>query len=380
MPRTTSHRRVVLWWWLVGGVALAGCGRLADDRSFHDAERANTIQAYESYVAEHPEGRHKREAQQRIGDLAWAAVQSAESPDVLMDFAKRYPDHPRARQAQQRAGDLAWSKAKAARTEQAYAEFIKAHPAHAKSEEARAEWGAIAWQRTCRSNTRQAYEEFASGFSQHPRAQEAKRRAKAPERRDYAGSWSRFVDAALPSGISRSGVQGILVVHLLSAVTDAGPLPAKPEGVLLDWRVGQQGGGPEPWYAEAVDGYLAYVYCVSTEDASKRGRRLKPMDSPASGARRIIEYSDHGGTISAIVHESWAAPPNSHLGMAAVYVRRGSGGRWRYTNFLGDTLAMTIGMGGVEMDFYPRLFRAQEMPPQLLGRLVSRSLQTGGEN
>lgn len=90
-------------------LALGGCSREAADWS--SATRANTPEAYQLYLQQHPRGVYAAQAEQRIEQLAaerdWQLASAANTREAYEQFVARHPDSRRVQEARVRIESLA---------------------------------------------------------------------------------------------------------------------------------------------------------------------------------------------------------------------------------------------------------------------------------
>lgn len=79
---------------LLGVVLLAGCSRQQSD--WNKAHAANSIEAYQQFLKNHPSGDFTAEAQARIRELEeerdWQKARDTDTPDGYQAFLKQYPE------------------------------------------------------------------------------------------------------------------------------------------------------------------------------------------------------------------------------------------------------------------------------------------------
>lgn len=75
---------------LVLAILLAACDPVG--RAYKQAESANTIDAYQGFIAEHPGSEYETQAMQHIDDLAWDAAKETNTEDSYSAYIADYPD------------------------------------------------------------------------------------------------------------------------------------------------------------------------------------------------------------------------------------------------------------------------------------------------
>jgi hypothetical protein len=144
------------------------------------AEEANTVEAFEEYLQEHPDGKYVTEARGGLEELHWQAAEEANTVEAFGEYLQDHPDGKYAVQARERIDDLDWQEAQAANTIVAYRQYLASHPAGGfvpQAEEAVAslindQSPFLAAQEL---GTRKAYEGFLAEFPGHVREADARR-------------------------------------------------------------------------------------------------------------------------------------------------------------------------------------------------------------
>ena len=83
---------------------------LKDEQAWAQAQQANTVQSYQNYIQDEPTGIHLEEARDHIASnersTAWAAASATDTPEALEAFLQKYPQGPEADQAKARLARL----------------------------------------------------------------------------------------------------------------------------------------------------------------------------------------------------------------------------------------------------------------------------------
>src|ERR1700733_815382 len=89
---------------LVGGILLAtllACSH--ESRDWHSAQAANTIEAYQQFLSEHPQSAHTADAQTQIADLTevrdWQRASGTDTADAYRQFLAQHPQGKNAQEA-----------------------------------------------------------------------------------------------------------------------------------------------------------------------------------------------------------------------------------------------------------------------------------------
>ncbi len=94
---------------LLVGALLAGCA--TEYQAFDEAKAANTVEAYEAFLAEYPDGVNKAAAVERLDDLDWAATEAENTAAAYEAYLAKYPEGRHVTDAQLAAPKLAWQDA-----------------------------------------------------------------------------------------------------------------------------------------------------------------------------------------------------------------------------------------------------------------------------
>ncbi|NBD09323.1 MULTISPECIES: HEAT repeat domain-containing protein [Corallococcus] len=105
--------------------------------SFERASEQDTVQAYQTFLREHPDDPEATTAQGRIEGLEFDEAKRLHSVIAYKRFLETYPDAPQRRVAQSLLEGLRFNAAKAADTESGWRQFLAEHPDGSHKEEAR---------------------------------------------------------------------------------------------------------------------------------------------------------------------------------------------------------------------------------------------------
>jgi cell division septation protein DedD len=86
------------------GVLLTGLGGCSHEaRDWHAAQSANTIEAYQQFLSEHPQSAHTADAQSLIADLTeardWQRASGTDTADAYRQFLSQHPQGKNAQEA-----------------------------------------------------------------------------------------------------------------------------------------------------------------------------------------------------------------------------------------------------------------------------------------
>lgn len=105
---------------------LSGCNR--EPKFWKDAEREQTVEAYETYVRECPTGPNIETARACLEKLRWDRAQAENTEAAYAEFLARFPNSPRLSQAREAQAATAWAAAESAGTPEAIAAFRAKYP------------------------------------------------------------------------------------------------------------------------------------------------------------------------------------------------------------------------------------------------------------
>ena len=166
---------------IVSALIAVGCGCVDEDKEdWQAAEGTNTVEAFEEYLQEHPDGKYVTEAREGLEELHWHEAEGTNTVEAFGKYLQNHPDGKYAVQARERIDDLDWQEAQAANTIVAYRQYLASHSAGGfvpQAEEAIAslindESPFLAAQGL---GTHKAYEGFLAEFPGHVREADARR-------------------------------------------------------------------------------------------------------------------------------------------------------------------------------------------------------------
>jgi len=93
---------------VIGSIALGGCSR--QESAWRQAERQDSVAAYEAYLRDYPAGAHAPEARTRLSDLReqqeWDRALRFNTPEAFQRYLSRYPSGRYAEAARGRLSDF----------------------------------------------------------------------------------------------------------------------------------------------------------------------------------------------------------------------------------------------------------------------------------
>lgn len=111
---------------VVMGLALTGCD--SRESAWLDAEKQNTISAYETFVRNYPDGDHVEAARERIEEMKFASAKAAGAADDLEAYLAAYPSGRHADQAKELLAPLVFKSTEALGTVDRYEQFVARFP------------------------------------------------------------------------------------------------------------------------------------------------------------------------------------------------------------------------------------------------------------
>jgi hypothetical protein len=65
-----------------------------ENRSYNEAVKQDTIEAYSEYIANHPDGKHVEDAKKRLVELEWEKTEKSNTVKAYESFIAKYKDYP----------------------------------------------------------------------------------------------------------------------------------------------------------------------------------------------------------------------------------------------------------------------------------------------
>ena len=95
---------------------------------FRMARNANTVEAYQQFIDNHPASRETLEAKQLRNALAYKQAESSNTISAYEEFIRNYPSGKESDMAQGKIYTLAYDEAKMTNTEEAYRNYLQKYP------------------------------------------------------------------------------------------------------------------------------------------------------------------------------------------------------------------------------------------------------------
>lgn len=146
--------------WLAPVVGLAVAPGCLHD-PFEEVSQANTLDAYQRYVLENPDGRAVDRARERIEEIRWDEARTSHTALGYKRFLEDFPTSERAGEARKRLEGLRFAAAQQRNDAGGWADFLRDHPDGAHAAEARDRLEGLEWAVLEAAPTRAALEQFA---------------------------------------------------------------------------------------------------------------------------------------------------------------------------------------------------------------------------
>lgn len=65
-----------------------------ENRSYNEAVKQDTIEAYSEFIANHPDGKHVEDAKKRLVELEWEKTEKANTLEAYNSFIAKYKEYP----------------------------------------------------------------------------------------------------------------------------------------------------------------------------------------------------------------------------------------------------------------------------------------------
>src|ERR1700733_123320 len=203
---------------LVGGILLAtllACSH--ESRDWHSAQAANTIEAYQQFLSEHPQSAHTADARAQVAELTeardWQRASGTDTADAYRQFLAQHPQGKNAQEARIRLENFGLNASAApAAAGGATAPAAKPSPAAAQPAQPPAQASAAA-----PAGSGQ-YSVQLGAFSSHAKAQAHWRYLSAHFAHEFAGS-TPDIERGKSAGhhVFRLKVKGLSEAHAKAA-------------------------------------------------------------------------------------------------------------------------------------------------------------------
>jgi hypothetical protein len=147
-----------------------------DKKDWQEADKANTVEAFEQYVQRHPEGKYGPQARERMDDLHWQEAETADTVPALEQYLQRQPGGKYVAQAGERIEGLDWQEAETANTVAAYERYLDRHSDGRYVAQAGERIEGLHWQEAGTANTISSYQQYLESYPSGRYAEEANQR------------------------------------------------------------------------------------------------------------------------------------------------------------------------------------------------------------
>lgn len=147
--------------------------------------RLGTVEAYEKWIAKHPEGPWLQEAKDAIDEMAWEEARKTDTDLAYRQYVHDFPEGLHVRQAQLLVEHHAYLEVMERPTREKWKEFLKRFDEGTYANEARMQIDTIDWRVAQKSNTPDAYRTF---ITQHPKSPNVERATAREEETTFDGA------------------------------------------------------------------------------------------------------------------------------------------------------------------------------------------------
>ena len=123
--RVLTRKVVLLAFAFVMVLATTGCDSTKSD--WRNAQGTNTVDAYQQFLARHPQAAQAAEAKSAIENLEWEVAKRQNSIEAYAGYLDKYSDGRFAGEARRLSEDLEWSATKAKNSPTAYLAYFRTH-------------------------------------------------------------------------------------------------------------------------------------------------------------------------------------------------------------------------------------------------------------
>ncbi|MCA9569118.1 MAG: hypothetical protein KC656_14820 [Myxococcales bacterium] len=147
--------------------------------------KSGTVEAYEAWIAKHPDGPWLQEAKDAIDEMAWEKARTTDSDLAYRQYVYDFPEGLHRRQAQLFVEHNAYLEVMKRPSREKWEGFLEKFPEGTYANEARLQIDNIDWRAAQRSNTPEAYRAF---IEKHPEGPNMKRAVAREEERFFEKS------------------------------------------------------------------------------------------------------------------------------------------------------------------------------------------------
>ncbi len=126
---------------IIGCLLLGGCVTTAFE--WKDAQKEDSVEAYQAFIQKHPQSEYDSVAQQRIEQLQWNTTKNTDTIEAYHAFIQQYPQNEHLSDAKSRIEELLWKQASEKDSEASYISFLDTYPSSQHKSEADARIAAL---------------------------------------------------------------------------------------------------------------------------------------------------------------------------------------------------------------------------------------------
>jgi len=108
-----------------------------DRHDWNRVHQANVAADYRSYLNDHPDGGHAKDARKALDDLAWQQARSKNTMVSYAEYLKTFPQGQQASEAKTLLEPFLWQEAEARNTPESFGTYLQDYPVGAHAKEAR---------------------------------------------------------------------------------------------------------------------------------------------------------------------------------------------------------------------------------------------------
>lgn len=199
-----------------------------EDDFWMDVKDKNNVQAYNGYIKKYPDGRHVKEAKERIDNLdddIWNSIKnsSAISIDRLNSYKNRFPKGRHITECEEKIKDSEWISIQRENTIEAYQEFISKYPTSPHVSQAKARIKEIEndendWQNACDKGSTYAYNEYMENHNDGLHVAEARKKVEALKVNEITNNLEKDLNAYSAKELQEKVCEGKISWNDLSKI------------------------------------------------------------------------------------------------------------------------------------------------------------------
>jgi len=177
--------------------------KFVDRLQWKKCQEQNTVKSYQYYISRFPKGEKITEAEEALDKLQWSRYQEQNTIEAYQEYLSLNPEGRFFGQAIKNIDNIQWQKAQQINTIEAYQDLLNfRYQIH--YEEARAALGNLIWKKTVSIDTKEEYTRFAQTYPNSNYATEAAIRAslsikaKTTNKRQILAHGMHFLGQLIP--------------------------------------------------------------------------------------------------------------------------------------------------------------------------------------